>query len=199
MPLPRPCLCGAAFLPAPPLAPRRARATAQPRGPAMRLSKRGAARRKGGARRGAPRGPLDAPEGFEAIGEEYGVRKARPGQALDEKVARDAAGEGGGGYAALVGVVGQARLDAMEKVVFVALAGIFAAFLASGLAISSLAAFKATDTPVPEGWDEFLTNNVEGAFTPSLVVFFALSSFYGLYKQAQLNAGTTGYKERQGK
>lgn len=162
----------------------------------MRVSKR--TKRRSG-RKGPPRGPLDQPAGLEELGEKYGVRKARPAQALDEKVARDAAASDGPGYNALVNVVGQRTLDVMEKGVFVALVAIFTAFLASGLAISSLAAFKATNTPVPDGWDDFLTNNIEGAFTPSLVVFFALSSVYGLYKQAQLNAGFTGYKERQEK
>lgn len=176
--------------------PRLPRATAPARTSAVQMRSRRPSVR---GRKGPSRTPSDKATKFESIGEEFGVRPARPGQALDEKIKREAASEEQFNYSGLVEVFGQGALDTMEKVVFVALALLFTVFLASGLAISSLAAFKATGKPVPDGWDEFLTNHVEGAFTPSLFVFFGLSSFYGLYKQAQLSAGTTGYKEQQRK
>jgi hypothetical protein len=192
--------CGrvaAAFVPAAlPHAPRRAAASRTCR-VLMRAS------RPGGrpARKGPSRTPRDKVEALEAVAAQYGLRKARPGQVLDEKVASDARRAAGSEslYGSLVSAVGQDTLDVAERGVFVTLAVLFAAFLGSGLAISSLAAYKATGTTVPDGWDEFVSSKVEGTFTPSLLVFFALSSAYGLYKQAQLNAGSTGYTERQKK
>jgi hypothetical protein len=185
----RACACSsAAFLAGAPL--RSARTVAPPWTCGVQMR----ARRP---RKGPSRTPADKAARFEDIGAKFGVRPARPGQVMDEKIAREAPSGEQAGYNALVELVGQDALDTMEKGVFVALAVLFSAFLASGLAISSLAAFKATGKPIPDGWNEFVSSKVEGAFTPSLFVFFGLSSLYGLYKQAQLNAGTTGYKERQ--
>lgn len=150
------------------------------------------------ARKGPSRTPRDKEPIMEEIAAQYGVRKAKPGQALDEKLSatikREAATQGL--YASLVSAVGQGNLDRVEKVVFYLLGGIFTAFLSCGLAISSLAFFKATGKAVPAGYDDFVTS-VEAYFTPALVLFFALSSAYGLYKQAQLNSGATGYTEKE--
>lgn len=148
------------------------------------------------SRKGPSRTPADKREKLESIAAEYGVQKARPGQDLDRRVRRQADAQEAPLYLKFAGAIGQDKLDVAEKVLFFSLAALFALFLASGLAISSIAAFKAAGQPVPEKWDEFVTG-VEGIFTPSLFIFFGLSSVFGLYKQAQLNAGVTGYTERQ--
>lgn len=152
-------------------------------------------RSKGPSRKGPSKTPADKREKVASIAAEYGVKKARPGQGMDERVAREAKAEKAPLYLRFAGAVGQDRLDAAEKALFFALAGFFSFFLMSGLAISSIAAYKAAGTPVPVKWDAFVTS-VEGLFTPSLFFFFAGSSVFGLYKQAQLNAGVTGYTER---
>lgn len=146
------------------------------------------------SRTGPSRTPSSKRAKVEEIAASYGVKKARAGQGLDERVAREAAAAEAPLYVKFAGAVGQERLDVAEKVLFYALGGFFSFFLLSGLAISSIAAYKAAGTPVPEQWDAFVTQ-VEGYFTPSLFAFFAGSSVFGLYKQAQLNAGVTGYTE----
>jgi hypothetical protein len=167
-------------------------------------SMRTGGRKKGGSQRPGPsRTPRDKREALERVAGEFGVFKARPGQRLDEKFTGPAAERATPaklpflppGYRELEDTVGRGRLEVMEKGLFFTLAGLFAAFLGSGLAISSLAFFKATAKPPPPGFDDFVTNNLQAFFTPSLVVFFALSSVYGLYKQAQLKSGATGYIE----
>jgi hypothetical protein len=132
----------------------------------------------------------------------FGIYKARPGEASDRKFGDKKASAGKqaqprspSAYAALVRLVGVRNLEFVEKAMFVTLAAVLAAFITGGLAISSLAFFKATASTPPEQLELFATNAVQSFFTPSLIFFFSLSTVYGLYKQAQMNAGATSYTE----
>jgi hypothetical protein len=157
------------------------------------------------SRSSKPRGPSrlseDAKAAIEKTAGGFGLSKARPGQAFDEKY--NAGKESGSsprpftppGYKDLVTLVGARNLEVAETGVFWLLVMVFSAFLLSGLAMSSLAYFKATSTEPPPGFEEFISSKVEGLFSPSLIVFFALSTIYGLYKQAQLNSGVTSFTE----
>lgn len=173
----------------------------------MRRPRATVAMRAGRKQPSKPKSPQGPPEGIvdgseiEAIAAKFGVRKSRPGQMLDEEYneRRETGGTGDEtsafSFENLVKTFGQDNLDRAEKVIFGALLSLFIMFIAGGLAISSLAYFKAVGKPAPEGWDNFVSDKVYGAFTPSLVIFFALSSLFGLYKQAQLSTGGTTYTE----
>lgn len=84
-------------------------------------------------------------------------------------------------------------LDAAESVVYVALAGLLFAFIASGIAISSEAFLKASGRDVSEEFDA-VVKLIERGFTPLTIVFLALSSLLGIYKQSQLSSGATSYE-----
>jgi hypothetical protein len=163
-------------------------------------------RSKGPARRSnKPRGPGSLSDESSAAIEKtaagFGLYKARAGQALDDKYnsgkssAKEPLPFTPPGYKELVAFAGVRNLQAAEKVVFGLLVIVFSGFLSIGLAISSLAFFKATAAEPPAGFENFVSNTLEGLFTPSLLAFFGLSIIYGLYKQAQLNSGVTSYTE----
>jgi hypothetical protein len=163
-------------------------------------------RAKGPARRSTkPRGPGplsdESSAAIEKTAAGFGLYKARAGQALDDKYnsgkssTKEPLPFTPPGYKDLVAFAGLRNLEAAEKVVFVLLVAVFSGFLSIGLAISSLAFFKATAAEPPAGFENFVSDTLQGFFTPSLLAFFGLSTVYGLYKQAQLNSGATSYAE----
>ena len=68
-------------------------------------------------------------------------------------------------------------------------------FIAAGIAICFEAYSKATETPLPEGWDDFITNTVEPNFTPGLGVLLGFSVSLGVFASAQLGSGSSVYSE----
>lgn len=148
-----------------------------------------------------PRSPTnitDNPD-IEAIAGKYGVRKSRPGEYLDEQYNKGSMatkakqGSSTPSYDSLVKTFGQRNLEVFEKTLFAILVTLFGVFIAGGLAISSLAYYKAVGKPAPDGWDDFVSQNIYSAFTPTLFGFFILSSIYGLYKQWQLSAAGNSF------
>lgn len=160
----------------------------------MRKPRRKSSRPKG------PQGPerlsKEQQAKIEGIASTYGVRPPRPGDSQDRQyTASKPASEAPPPslYQRLAAAVGVETLDSAERVVYVALGLLLAAFLGAGLAISAEAFLKASGREVPEGVDAFVTA-VEGGFTPIVLVFLALSSLLGVYKQSQLSSGATSYE-----
>lgn len=136
-------------------------------------------------------------ENMKTIAEGYGVRPPRAGATQDRIYGKGGKREPEAPpetvYERLVGVFGEEGLENAERVVYVALSGLLVAFLGIGIAISTEAFFTATGREVPEGMD-VIVRQLYDAFTPVALGFLGLSSLLGLYKQAQLGAGVTGYE-----
>eukprot|EP00638_Chattonella_subsalsa_P004158 CAMPEP_0117755572 /NCGR_PEP_ID=MMETSP0947-20121206/13533_1 /TAXON_ID=44440 /ORGANISM="Chattonella subsalsa, Strain CCMP2191" /LENGTH=255 /DNA_ID=CAMNT_0005574935 /DNA_START=51 /DNA_END=818 /DNA_ORIENTATION=- len=70
-------------------------------------------------------------------------------------------------------------------------------FLAGGIGIGLSGFAIATGNPLPPAIESFIVDTLEPAFTPSLVVFFALSSFLGIFKSFQFESRSdVQYKEK---
>ena len=128
---------------------------------------------------------------------ESAPRAPRPGDDLDRKFNSTSSVDPDNqpppsAYQRLAGAFGVEALNAAERVLVVALGTMLIAFLASGLAISSEAFFKASGKEIPDNVEAILLS-LEQAFTPTIVIFLALSSVFGLYKQSQLSYGASSY------
>jgi len=148
-------------------------------------------------RSGPSRTPRDKRAQIQKIAKEYGIEPPKVGQDLDEKYSAGSAqssSESSTVYQKLAGAFSVEALEVAEKVVYVVLSIMLVLFIGSGLGISSEAFFKASGKEVPENIDMFLTN-LEQLFTPTIVIFLALSSMLGLFKQSQLSSGATTYTE----
>lgn len=152
------------------------------------------AKRKAGPK-GPSRLPKESEDRIEQLAGKYGIRPPKPGDQLDQKFNSPSSDDDQPpptAYQRLAGAVGIETLDAAERVVVIALGVLLTVFLVIGLGISSEAFFKASGKEVPENIDAFLLS-LEQAFTPTVIVFLALSSVFGLYKQSQLSSGATSY------
>lgn len=148
-----------------------------------------------------PKGPSRLPKGtedrIEKLAGKYGIRAPKPGDEHDQKYSAPSSSSSDDlspptAYQRLAGAVGIETLNAAERVVVVTLGILLVIFLASGLGISSEAFFKASGKEVPDNLDALLVR-LEQVFTPAGIVFLALSSVFGLYKQSQLSSGATSY------
>ncbi|VEU37081.1 unnamed protein product [Pseudo-nitzschia multistriata] len=68
-------------------------------------------------------------------------------------------------------------------------------FVLAGFAITVEAGSKATDNPLPQEIDDFITNVVEPNFTPGLGVLLSFSVMLGLFASLQLNSAASTYRE----
>jgi hypothetical protein len=68
-------------------------------------------------------------------------------------------------------------------------------FVAAGLAITAEAGSKATNNPLPENVDAFITNVVEPNFTPGLLVLLGFSVSLGAFAALQLSSASSTYRE----
>lgn len=150
-------------------------------------------------KKGSPRLSNEKRGELEKVAAEFGIKPPRPGEELDRQFTSSSNSEKDEPefktvYQFLAEIVGVKTLDTIEFVTYVVLGGMLFAFLATGLAFASEAFFKASQSEVPSSLDNFVTA-AEKWFTPLLLSFIALSSVLGLYKQSQLNSGTTQYDE----
>ncbi|CAN8064241.1 unnamed protein product [Agarophyton chilense] len=129
---------------------------------------------------------------LDRIAEEYGIRPPRPGDQLDRKYTQKKPTEQKTLYQSLAGAFGVPTLNAIEQGLYVVLGGLLFFLLTTGLAISSEAFFKASGKPIPDSLDAFATN-VQNLFSPALLSFLVLSSLFGIFKQSQLESGTSSY------
>ncbi|CDF38853.1 unnamed protein product [Chondrus crispus] len=155
--------------------------------------------RKGKRKPGPKKSQLskESEERIEGLASKYGIRAPRPGDDLDRKFNSTSSSDPENqpppsAYQRLAGAFGVEALNAAERVLVVALGTMLIAFLASGLAISSEAFFKASGKEIPDNVEAVLLS-LEQAFTPTLLIFLALSSVFGLYKQSQLSSGASSY------
>lgn len=157
-------------------------------------------RRKRGSSRNQPepRGPSRKNRAeLDEIAKKFGVEAPKPGRQMDIKYNPESStGEAQQKtlYLMLVDMLGVNTLQVLEKLLGITLATLMAAFLSLGTGIAVEAFFKATGRAFPEKMDDLLSS-AEPAFTPIFILFLALSSIFGLYKQSQLNSGITGYSE----
>lgn len=151
-------------------------------------------------RKPGPKGaqlPKESEDRIESLASKYGIRPPQPGDQLDQKFNTPSSTANDkqpspSAYQRLAATFGVETLDAAERVLVIALGVMLVAFLVSGIAISSEAFFKASGKEVPENFDALLVT-LEQAFTPTVLIFLALSSVFGLYKQSQLSSGATSY------
>jgi hypothetical protein len=68
-------------------------------------------------------------------------------------------------------------------------------FVLAGLAITVEAGSKATNNPLPENIDVFVTNVVEPNFTPGLLVLLGFSVSLGAFAALQLGSASSTYRE----
>lgn len=68
-------------------------------------------------------------------------------------------------------------------------------FVAAGLAITAEAGSKATNNPLPENVDTFITNIIEPNFTPGLLVLLGFSVSLGAFAALQLGSASSTYRE----
>jgi hypothetical protein len=68
-------------------------------------------------------------------------------------------------------------------------------FVSAGLAITVEAGSKATNKPLPENVDAFITNVVEPNFTPGLLVLLGFSISLGAFAALQLGSSSSTYRE----
>ena len=68
-------------------------------------------------------------------------------------------------------------------------------FVSAGLAITLEAGSKATNQPLPESVDSFITNVVEPNFTPGLLVLLGFSISLGIFGALQLGSASSTYRE----
>lgn len=68
-------------------------------------------------------------------------------------------------------------------------------FVCAGLAITVEAGSKATNKPLPENVDVFITNVVEPNFTPGLLVLLGFSVSLGAFAALQLGSASSTYRE----
>lgn len=144
--------------------------------------------------------PIDKVEAVDRILQKAGIKKPRSIDNIDKEYT---SGKGNWNekalptvYKTLDSILGRRVLEGLEKGMLGTMCILISVFLGVGVAVSYQAFLKASNKPVPEALDHFLTNNFEQTFTPSLLVFLGLSVVYGLYKQSQLRSGATNYDER---
>lgn len=68
-------------------------------------------------------------------------------------------------------------------------------FILAGLGITVEAGSKATNNPLPENVDAFITNVVEPNFTPGLLVLLGFSVSLGAFAALQLGSASSTYRE----
>lgn len=68
-------------------------------------------------------------------------------------------------------------------------------FILAGLGITVEAGSKATNNPLPENIDAFITNVVEPNFTPGLLVLLGFSVSLGAFAALQLGSASSTYRE----
>lgn len=95
----------------------------------------------------------------------------------------------------IISVIPAPLLIAIDRFLKAGLAISTLLFIAAGGAITAEAWAKASQSPLPDDIDNFITNVVEPNFTPSLLVLLGFSVSLGIFAALQLGSSGSQYSE----
>uniref|UniRef100_A0A6S9L345 Uncharacterized protein n=1 Tax=Heterosigma akashiwo TaxID=2829 RepID=A0A6S9L345_HETAK len=78
--------------------------------------------------------------------------------------------------------------NVIENGLIVGLSALLLFFLLGGIGIGASGVAVITNNPLPEGLERFIADTLEPSFTPTLLVFFVLSSTLGVFKSLQFES-----------